>query len=183
MNYLEQFRDIQTFIFDVDGVLTNSELIILENGRLLRKMNVRDGYALKRAVAAGYRVVIITGGKSSGVVSRLEGLGIKDIYKGVEDKLEVYEEYVEAYDIDPATILYMGDDLPDYEVMRRVGLPACPADAAVEIVQIAQYQSPIKGGAGCVRDVIEKVMKLHGNWVTAVDESEQADNFSDFSKS
>lgn len=182
MNYLEQFRNIQTFIFDVDGVLTNSELIILENGRLLRKMNVRDGYALKQAVRAGYRVVIITGGKSSGVVTRLEALGIKDVFKGIEDKLETYEEYVDSYGLDPATILYMGDDIPDYEVMRRVGLPACPADAAVEIMQIAQYKSPINGGAGCVRDVIEKVMKLHGKWMNQTDESE-ADYLSDFSKS
>lgn len=165
MNYLEQFRSIHTFIFDVDGVLTNSELIILENGRLLRKMNTRDGYALKKAIESGYRVCIITGGKSSGVVSRLEGLGISDIFKGVEDKLETLDAYIDTYNIDPQGILYMGDDLPDYEAMRRVGLPACPADAAVEIVQISQYKSPVNGGQGCVRDVIEKVLKLHGNWM------------------
>ncbi len=170
MNYLEKFRDIHTFIFDVDGVLTNSELIILENGRLLRKMNTRDGFALKTAIKEGYRVGIITGGKSSGVVSRLEGLGITDIYKGVEDKLEAFEEYIETYDIDPAGILYMGDDIPDYEVMRRVGLPACPQDAAIEIMNISQYKSPIKGGGGCVRDVIEKVLKLHGKWMISPDE-------------
>lgn len=165
MNALEKFGDIDTFIFDVDGVLTNSDLIVLEDGKLLRKMNTRDGYALKRAIEAGYKVCIITGGKSEGVVARLKGLGIKDIYKGISDKLEAFDEYIYAYDIDPAAILYMGDDLPDYEVMRRVGLPACPTDAAHEILAIAQYVSPIKGGGGCVRDVIEKVMRIKGNWV------------------
>ncbi len=182
MNYLEKFRDIHTFIFDVDGVLTNSELIVLENGRLLRKMNVRDGYALKRAIKAGYRVCIITGGKSSGVVVRLEALGIVDIYKGVDDKLDALDEYVDIYDIDLAGVLYMGDDIPDYEVMRRVGLPACPADAAIEIVQISQYQSPIKGGAGCARDVIEKVLKLHGKWPDHRDIEEEAGTKSDENK-
>lgn len=178
MNYLEKFRDIHTFIFDVDGVLTNSELIVLENGKLLRKMNVRDGYALKKAVAEGYRVCIITGGNSTGVVERLEALGIENVYKGVDDKLEVFEEYIDIYDIDPDGILYMGDDLPDYETMRRVGLPACPADAAIEIVQISQYKSPIKGGDGCARDVIEKVLKLHNRWTDYRDE-EPANSISD----
>lgn len=178
MNYLEQFRKINTFIFDVDGVLTNSEIIVLENGRLLRKMNVRDGYALKKAVELNYRVCIITGGKSSGVVARLEALGIIDIYKGVEDKLEIFEEYIDTYEINPENILYMGDDLPDYAVMRRVALPACPADAAPEIVQISQYKSPIPGGKGCVRDVIEKVLKLHGKWTPNLQEAE-GDNYPD----
>lgn len=165
MNYLEKFRDIHTFIFDVDGVLTNSELIILENGRLLRKMNTRDGFAIKRAIEEGYKVCIITGGTSSGVIARLEGLGVVDIYSGADDKLEILDEFVDDYELDLGGVLYMGDDIPDYEVMRRVGLPACPADAAIEIVQISQYQSPIKGGKGCVRDVIEKVLKLHGKWM------------------
>jgi len=165
MNQLERFGDINTFVFDVDGVLTNSELIILENGKLLRKMNTRDGYALKHAVQSGYRVVIITGGGSSGVILRLEGLGIKDIFSKVHNKLEVFDDYILENEINPGTVLYMGDDLPDYEVMRRVGLPTCPSDAAHEIIEIAQYISPQKGGKGCVRDVIEKVMRLHGNWL------------------
>jgi len=182
MNYLEKFRNIHTFIFDVDGVLTNSELIVLENGRLLRKMSVRDGYAIKRAIQAGYRVCIITGGKSSGVVARLEALGVVDIYKGVDDKLEALDEYIDIYDIDLGGVLYMGDDIPDYEVMRRVGLPACPADAAIEIVQISQYQSPIKGGGGCARDVIEKVLKLQGKWSDHREIEEEAGTKSDENK-
>jgi len=165
MNYLEKFRDIDTFIFDVDGVLTNSELLVLESGKLLRKMSTRDGYAIKRAVQQGYQVCIITGGKSSGVVTRLEGLGVEHIYKGISNKIDALDEFVHTYDIDLGKVLYMGDDLPDYEVMRRVGLPACPQDAAHEIIEIAQYISTLKGGEGCARDVIEKVLRLHGKWL------------------
>ncbi len=165
MNELERFKDIQTFIFDVDGVLTNSDLIVLENGHLLRKMNVRDGYAIKRAIEKGYRVCIITGGNSSGVVQRLKGLGVADIYTNVRDKLDKYEDYIYAYELDPAHILYMGDDIPDYEVMRKVALPCCPYDASREIMGISRYVSPIKGGSGCARDVIEKVLKLNGDWL------------------
>lgn len=164
MNPLEKFKDIRTFLFDVDGVLTNSELLVLEDGKLLRKMSTRDGYALKMAVQAGYRVAIITGGKSAGVVERLKNLGVPDVYYGISDKLETFQEYVELYEIDPEDVLYMGDDVPDFAVMRRVGLPACPSDAAREILDISHYISPYAGGAGCVRDVIEKVMRLHGKW-------------------
>ena len=165
MNNLEKFRDINTFIFDVDGVLTNSELIILESGKLLRKMNTRDGYAMKKAVQEGYNVCIITGGKSSGVVTRLKALGVHDVYSGISDKLEALDEYVTTYDIDLDKTLYMGDDLPDYPVMRRVGLAVCPSDAAHEVKSISQYVSTIAGGRGCVRDVIEKVLRLRCNWL------------------
>lgn len=165
MNELERFRSIRTFIFDVDGVLTNSELIVLEDGSLLRKMNTRDGYAIKQAIKKGYKVAIITGGGSSGVTQRLKGLGVEDIYSKVKDKMTELEHFVYAYDIDLAQTLYMGDDIPDYEVMRRVALPCCPHDAAPEILHISQYVSPKNGGQGCARDVIEKVLKLNGDWV------------------
>ena len=164
MNNLEIFSQIHTFIFDVDGVLTNSQVLVMQDGQLLRQMNIRDGYALKRAVQEGYRVVIISGGKSEGVRIRLQNLGVPDVYLGIQDKLETYEEVVYMYDLDEAGILYMGDDLPDYEVMRRVGLPACPSNAAHEIRALAQYISPFEGGAGCARDVIEKVLRLNGHW-------------------
>ncbi len=177
MNLLEKFRDIHTFIFDVDGVFTNSDILILEDGNLLRKMSVRDGYAVKRAIKAGYRICVITGGTSSGVISRLQGLGITDIYVGISDKLDTFEEFVTTYDIDTDGILYMGDDIPDYEAMRRVGLPCCPQDSANEIIEICQYISPKNGGDGCVRDVIEKVLKLHGKWLEESPES-QSDNHS-----
>lgn len=164
MNQLETFKGIKTFIFDVDGVMTDSEVLVLEDGKLLRKMNIRDGYALKMAVKAGYKIAVITGGKSEGVRSRLQALGITDIYLGYQDKLEAYEEFIAIYDINEDTILYMGDDLPDYQVMRRVGFPTCPKNAAMEIIQLSQYISPLKGGEGCVRDVIEKVLKLNKDW-------------------
>lgn len=164
MNELERFGEITTFIFDVDGVLTNSELIILENGQLLRKMNTRDGYAMKRAIQKGYYLCIITGGGSSGVTQRLKGLGITDIYSKIDNKMDAFDEYIHMHDLNPAHILYMGDDIPDYEVMRKVGLPCCPYDAASEIFGISQYVSPLKGGKGCVRDVIEKVLKIRGDW-------------------
>lgn len=163
-NILSRFRDIQTFIFDVDGVLTNSEVLITEKGELLRTMNVRDGYALQLAVKEGYHVIIITGGKSAGVVDRMRALGVKDIVTGVKNKLGAYEEFLDAYDLDEERILYMGDDLPDYDVLTRVGFPTCPQDAAPEIFRLAQYISPYKGGQGCVRDVIEKTMVLKGLW-------------------
>jgi 3-deoxy-D-manno-octulosonate 8-phosphate phosphatase (KDO 8-P phosphatase) len=171
MNQLEPFRSIKTFIFDVDGVLTNSEVIVLEDGKLLRKMSVRDGYAIKHAIHAGYRVCIITGGKSEGVKKRLQGLGVKDIYLGASDKLEIFEEYIDIHELDVEEILYMGDDIPDYPVMCRVGLATCPNNAAPEVLQICQYVSPLKGGEGCARDVIEKVMKLNGDWIADSSES------------
>lgn len=169
MNFLEKFRGIDTFIFDVDGVLTNNEILVLNSGELLRTMNIRDGFAIKRAVQEGYQVAIITGGNSVGVQKRLEGLGVKDIFLGISDKKTTFLRFLQERKIDAAGVLYMGDDLPDYEVMRMVGLPACPNDAAVEITEVAQYISPIKGGQGCVRDVIEKVLRLHGRWNTQKD--------------
>lgn len=165
MNYLEKFKDIRTFIFDVDGVLTNSEVIVLESGKLLRKMSIRDGYAIKHAMKNGYRVAIITGGKSEGVVKRLKNLGVEDVYYGISEKLDAFEELVFTYDLNPIEILYMGDDFPDIEVMGKVGLATCPKDAAHEVIEIVDYVSPVLGGQGCARDVIEKVMRLHGKWI------------------
>lgn len=164
MNHLEPFQQIDTFIFDVDGVLTNNEVLVLEDGKLLRKMNIRDGFALKRAVQEGYRVCVMTGGKSEGVRERLRNLGVTDIYMGLQDKVEAYNEYIDLYDIDEERVLYMGDDLPDYQVMRRVGFPTCPANAVPEVMEIAKYISPHPGGQGCARDVIEKVLRLHRKW-------------------
>lgn len=164
MNHLESFSAIHTFIFDVDGVLTNNEILITEAGELLRKMNVRDGLAIKIAIDKGYRIAIITGGRSEGVKKRLEALGIKDIYSGISNKLEAFEEFMETYDLDPVGVLYMGDDLPDYPVMRRVGMATCPKNSAPELFPIANYISPYNGGEGCVRDVIEKVLRLKGEW-------------------
>jgi 3-deoxy-D-manno-octulosonate 8-phosphate phosphatase (KDO 8-P phosphatase) len=172
MNELERFEKINTFIFDVDGVLTNSHLLVLENGKLLRQMNVRDGYAIKRAVDMGYKVAIITGGKSKGVVTRLQGLGVVDIYYGISDKVEAYREFMYLYDdeITDENVLYMGDDVPDYEVMRLVGFPTCPRDACPEILSIASYVSSANGGGGAVRDVIERTLRMNGHWMPSDEE-------------
>jgi 3-deoxy-D-manno-octulosonate 8-phosphate phosphatase (KDO 8-P phosphatase) len=128
-------------------------------------MNTRDGFAIKEAIKFGFKVFIITGGKSSGVRSRLEGLGCTAIYDGISDKMDAFEEILDVYDVDQDDVLYMGDDIPDYEVMRRVGIPACPSDAAPEIKHLSRYISPKNGGEGCVRDVIEKVLKLNKKWI------------------
>lgn len=165
MSYLDYLPNITTILLDVDGVLTDSSVHILEDGVLLRKMNVRDGYALKRAVQLGYRIIIITGGRSKGVVQRLKNLGITEVYSGVQNKLETLEDLIEIYGLQLGSTAYMGDDLPDYEPMRLVALPACPANAAPEIKAISQYISPYNGGEGCVRDLLEKIMKVQGKWV------------------
>ncbi len=163
MNQLETFKEINTFIFDVDGVMTSGEVLVMEDGKLLRRVNMKDGYALKEA-SKHYTIAIITGGKSTGIIRRLQSLGIIHIFTDVHDKLSVFDEFIHSRDIDPGNVLYMGDDLPDYKIMRKVGLPACPSDAASEIIKVAQYVSPHKGGQGCVRDVIQKVMLLQGKW-------------------
>jgi len=165
LNFLEKFKLVDTFIFDVDGVLTNGELLIQPDGALLRKMFVKDGYALQHAVKQGYRIVIISGGKPLGVEQRLAGLGIEDMFYNAHDKKAIYLDYVKSNKLDPEGIIFMGDDIPDYELMRMVGIPACPNDAAIEIQEIAQYVSPYNGGMGCVRDIIEKVLRLHGRWM------------------
>lgn len=164
MNYLEKFKLVKTFFFDVDGVFTNSQMLVTEDGELLRSVSTRDGYAIKKAAEAGFRIVIITGGSSQGIVKRFQGLGASEIFIGVKNKVEVFLEYVRTHRLDTGAILYMGDDIPDYQVMRLVGLPACPSDAVQEIIEIAQYVSPKQGGHGAVRDVVEKVLKLQGHW-------------------
>ncbi|MCB0662876.1 MAG: HAD-IIIA family hydrolase [Saprospiraceae bacterium] len=164
MNTLEKFKQVHTIMLDVDGVLTNGKVIITEKGELIRSMNIKDGYAMKAALASGLKIMVITGGKSKGVVDRLKALGISEVYAGVSDKLERFEDLVDIFELDPEGILYMGDDIPDMEVMKRVGMPCCPADACPEIKEISLYISPIEGGEGCVREVIEKIMKLQGNW-------------------
>ena len=163
-NFKQLLNDVTTFIFDVDGVLTDGSVTLLPDGEQVRKMNIKDGYALQLAVEKGYRVVIISGGKSESVRTRLSKLGIKDIYLGVQHKLEVYDEYLLTYNIKAENVLYMGDDIPDYEVMQRVGIAACPNDSAHEIKEISIYISGRKGGHGCARDIIEQVMRSQGTW-------------------
>mgnify|MGYP003624551189 CR=1 FL=1 len=163
-NYKEIMPQITTFMFDVDGVLTNGIITITTTGELIRTMNIKDGYALKTAIDQGFKICIISGGSNEGVRSRLQNLGIKDIYLGTHNKIKQFEEYIDSNNLIPEEILYMGDDIPDYNVMTKVGLPSCPKDAVPEIQNISLYISQKKGGNGCVRDVIEQVLKVQGKW-------------------
>lgn len=163
-SYKEYLAQIDTLIFDVDGVLTNGMVTVFPNGELVRHMNIKDGYALKAAVMAGLRVCIISGGTNEGVRVRLENLGITDIFLGAHNKIMQFEELLSQYQLNPANIIYMGDDIPDIPVMKIVGLPCCPNDAAPEVQQISSYISDKKGGEGCARDIIEQVLKVQGKW-------------------
>jgi len=164
MNVLEHFQDISTFVFDVDGVLTDGSVLLLDNGLQARTMNVKDGLALQMALKNGYNVVIVSGGSSAPVIQRLQYLGLTEINLGLEDKLKFMETYVEQNNLKWNQILFMADDLPDIPVLEKVGLPCCPADAAIEVRTISKYISSVDGGHGCVRDVIEKVLKLNNHW-------------------
>jgi len=164
-NYKELLQHITTFIFDFDGVLTEGIVTLSEDGEPLRTANVRDGYALQLAVKKGYRIAVISGGKSPSMSRRLTSLGIKDIFLGVQHKVQVFEKYLKDNNIDPSEVVYMGDDIPDYHVMKQAAVPACPADAAEEIRAISTYISHYNGGKGCVRDIIEQVLKLQNKWM------------------
>ncbi|WP_194767751.1 KdsC family phosphatase [Tamlana sp. I1] len=163
-SYKEYLEHITTFIFDVDGVLTDGSVTVTTTGEMLRTMNIKDGYALKTAVDRGFNVCIISGGSNEGVRIRLEGLGITDIYLGAHNKIEQLDDYFTKKDIVSENVLYMGDDIPDYPVMKGIGLPCCPQDAVPEIKNISKYISHKKGGKGAVRDVIEQVLKVQGKW-------------------
>ncbi|MBO9633745.1 MAG: HAD-IIIA family hydrolase [Chitinophagaceae bacterium] len=164
MSLLAHFKAITTFIFDMDGVLTDGSLLILDNGQFIRRMNIKDGYALQLAIKKGYRVAVISGSTSDPAVIRLGKLGITDVFMGVKNKTEVLQEYLTRHGVPLSEVLYMGDDIPDLAVMKLVGLPCAPADAVTEIRQVARYISHSAGGMGCVRDVIERVMKLNDQW-------------------
>jgi len=162
---LDIFKNINVFVFDIDGVLTDGSLLVMDGGLMIRRMQVKDGYALQLAVKRGYSIFVISGGNSPQVKERLSKLGVEDVYMPVENKLEKLIELINKYQLQKEEILYMGDDIPDLEVMQYCGLACCPADAVSEIKTISKYISPLKGGEGCVRDVIEKVMKLQGKWI------------------
>lgn len=163
-SYKEYLKHITTFIFDVDGVLTDGKVMVTTSGELLRTMHTKDGYAIKTALKTGFQVCIITGGTNQGVKARLQNLGIKDIFLRSDDKVAVLNDYLQANDLKLENVLYMGDDIPDYKVMKTVGLPCCPQDAVTEIKDISKYISHKKGGEGCVRDVIEQVLKVQDKW-------------------
>lgn len=164
----ERFKRITTFIFDVDGVMTDGSVIALESGEQPRIFNVRDGYGINRAIRLGYRVAIISAQNQVGVRKRLEYLGVSDIYIGTspDGKLPVYKKYIADNGLTEDEVVFMGDDLPDWEVMKTGVMGACPADSAEEIIEIADYVSPKNGGQGAVRDLIEQVLKIQGKWMS-----------------
>lgn len=163
-HFKEIMNDITTFIFDVDGVLTDGNVHVAQDGSLLRDMSIRDGYAIKAAIENDYQVCIISGGSNDGVRIRLQNLGVKEIYMAVPNKVTVFKEIIAKYNLNPENILYMGDDIPDYHIMHEVALPTCPQDAVPEIKRIAKYISHVNGGKGAARDVIEQVMKTQQKW-------------------
>jgi len=164
----ERFQRIKTFIFDIDGVMTDGSVLALESGEQPRTFNVKDGYGINRAIKMGYRVAILSAQNQVGVRKRLEYLGIRDIFIGSspDGKLPIYKRYLLDNDLNEEEVVFMGDDLPDYEVMRREKVfSACPSDSVDEIQAIANYISPKKGGHGAVRELIEQVMKAQGTWM------------------
>jgi 3-deoxy-D-manno-octulosonate 8-phosphate phosphatase (KDO 8-P phosphatase) len=165
-SFLNKLKDISTFIFDVDGVLTDGSVYVTENGDQFRQFNIKDGYAIQLAVKCGYNVCAISGSRSKIAIHRLNSLGVKDVYVGAHTKSHNFKLYLEEKHVLPAGVLFMGDDIPDLEVMQMAGLAVCPADAAEEIKAISQYISPFVGGKGAVRDVIEKVLKVQGKWMS-----------------
>lgn len=162
--FLQKLKTITTLIFDVDGVLTNGDIIASDSGEFLRTFNIKDGYALQLAVKRGYLICIISGGRGLAMQKRFEGLGITEVFLGVSDKVEVFNSLLAKYEISASEVLYMGDDIPDLKVMEQVGLPTCPSDAVPEIKAISEYVSPYSGGKTAVRDIVEKVLKVQEKW-------------------
>ena len=164
-NFKQLLKNVKAFVFDIDGVFTDGTILMLPDDDLPRTMSVRDGYAVKHAVQNGYKMAVISGGKSEAAEIRLEKLGVHKVYIGRDDKLNALKEFMSVHSLKFENILYMGDDMPDYEVIQKCGIPCCPKDACNEIKELCVYISDKKGGEGCVRDVIEQAMKTHGKWI------------------
>lgn len=156
---------IKSIVFDVDGVLSAETITLAGDGEPLRTVNIKDGYAIQLAEKMGLRIAIITGGTTEAVRLRYERLGVKDIFMGSAVKVKVYDQFLSKYDLHDEDVIFMGDDIPDYEVMKRCGCPCCPADACPEIRELSLYVSQRKGGYGCARDVIEQVLRAQGKWL------------------
>jgi len=165
MNVLAEFKRVTTFIFDIDGVLTDSSVLLFENGLQARRMNIKDGLALQMAVKNGFRVLAISGSHSEPVIHRLRKLGLEDVQMSIADKKDFAEKYISKNGLIWEEVLYMADDLPDLALMKIVGLPCCPADAVPEVLELSKYISPVNGGYGCARDVIEKVLRVQDKWI------------------
>lgn len=168
-NFKELIPQVKAFVFDVDGVLSSEVIPLHPTDGPMRTINIKDGYALQLAVKKGYPIAIITGGDTESVRRRFERLGIKNVYMKVSEKVQKLEEFMQKYNLSSHNVLYMGDDIPDFEAMKRVGIPVCPIDAATEIKALCVYISHKKGGEGCVREVLEQVMKAQGNWMSSAE--------------
>lgn len=162
--FKEELLNVKAFVFDVDGVLSRDVSPLNQEGEPMRTANVKDGYAIRNAIVHGYPIAIITGGKNDNIRKRYQNLGVKYIYVGVSEKLSCFTDFLSQNNLDNESILFMGDDLPDLELMKLSGIPTCPADAVTEIKLVAKYISDRNGGEGCVRDVIEQVMRSQGKW-------------------
>ena len=164
LNFKQKLNNISTLIFDVDGVMTDGKVLVMESGEMIRAMNSKDGYAIHLAVLKLFRVVIISGGNNTAIKNALARSGVKDVFINQHDKLACYLDYIKANNIKDEEVMFMGDDLPDFEIMSRVGLAVCPKDAVTEIKEICKYVSGKNGGEGCVRDIIEQVLRAQGKW-------------------
>ncbi len=164
-NFKEDLVRVKAFVFDIDGVLSLQTITLNTFGVPSRTVNLRDGYAIQLAVKKGYHVAVISGGQSKEYRKRLQSLGIKDVYMKSRNKIDNFNDFLNKYNLNKSQVIYMGDDIPDFEVMKEVGIPVCPSDADSEIKQISAYISDKKGGEGCVRDIIEQVLRLHNNWM------------------
>ncbi len=165
VNFKEDLMNVKAFIFDIDGVLSTQTIPLNLFGVPNRTVNLRDGYAIQLAIRKGYPIGIISGSRSKEYMKRLKMLGVKDIYLDSKSKLVHFNDFLKRHNLLKEDVLFMGDDIPDYQVMRAAGLPVCPSDADSEIRQVASYVSDKKGGEGCVRDVIEQVLRLHNKWM------------------
>ncbi len=164
MNYKVKLNTVNTFIFDYDGVISDGFIYTANDEIIMRSGNVKDGYAIQYAIKQGYNVAILSGGRGSSIESRMKMLGVEDVFTGAGNKIDIYNMYCANKHLKKENILYMGDDIPDYDIMQNVGVATCPSDAAWEIKQVSDYISDKQGGKGCVRDVIEQVLRLHGKW-------------------
>lgn len=164
MNYKAKLHEIKAFVFDYDGVISDGNIWSANDTIIVRSGNVKDGYAMQYALRKGYLIAILSGGSGDSIRSRMKMLGVEDVYLGSHRKKEIFEDFLKDKQLLPEQVLYVGDDIPDYDVMRLAGVSACPADAAEEIKVVADYISHKNGGCGCVRDVIEQVLRLQGQW-------------------
>ena len=163
--FKQRLANIEAFVFDNDGVFTNGTVYLMPGGEQVRTASTRDGYAVQHAVKCGLRIAMISGGQSNEVVRRMNGLGVKEIIMGAALKITEFQSLCDRWKVDPAQVCYMGDDIPDIPVLKAAGIACCPHDAAPEIRSICDYVSPVKGGEGCVRDILEQAMKVKGLWM------------------